>query len=444
MKPSVMKRIFFLIPGILVTFIIYAQENAENEITLEDLASPNAPAFTILGLNPTEVNKPSSAKPLILGLANAYDKGGLADNVAIEFSPFWVFPHPNLTFEKYYRNRLPDEKLFSGIVKNTGSTILQSSSISIATSIFENDIDTVDARNVSAGLRFQILAGKAPPAYDSVYVKYLTVSKLEQVFKDMQLQISAGMTAPVTTKEELKVRFKTMAESSISSWYKNDYITIEHLQTEVIRRGEEIIEACELPISNKAEADSAMNGISRDLLDEQEEQVKILRENEAINSRVGFIWEVAAASSLLLPTNELDYSIEDKYGIWSTFTYRTPNQKNDFNLMVRRMGFYGSTGSESWDIGLSYVLSRTKYHIHFEGILRYYNDITEDSETGLLSEDKGNTSRFSLSFEYAVTDFINLSATIAKDYEGPVKTSGNLFTLININFLLPEKTQIPF
>jgi hypothetical protein len=79
-----------------------AEELRQVRAAMIDLSVPDSPAFTVLGLTPEEVSRPTTSRKLAASLLNGVDRNGvLQSGVAIETAPYLSFAGPTLTLEKY-------------------------------------------------------------------------------------------------------------------------------------------------------------------------------------------------------------------------------------------------------------------------------------------------------------------------------------------------------
>lgn len=76
----------------------------QEQITVNDLSAPTSPAFVLLEVSPTSVERPDSAKSFVMNAINkltSSSDGGLPKDVALQISPYWMKGHPRLTFREY-------------------------------------------------------------------------------------------------------------------------------------------------------------------------------------------------------------------------------------------------------------------------------------------------------------------------------------------------------
>ncbi len=119
------------------------------EAPLDDLQTPASPAFALVGVSPTKIERPGSPAAFGASLVNAATEstGGLPANLAFEFTPYWWKDRPAITLKSYNEAEPLD-------------VVMQSMTFSLAT--FEKDkTDTVDKYSgIGAGVRFDIIRGQ--------------------------------------------------------------------------------------------------------------------------------------------------------------------------------------------------------------------------------------------------------------------------------------------
>jgi hypothetical protein len=130
---------------------LHAQVPGER-LTLDHLRIPAAPALILLGVAPSVVERPTAPSVVAVSLLAA--TGGdnlLPQDYALELAPYWLAPHPTLTFDRYYAPGL-------------GRGMLQTLSLSVATAPLSRVRDTTASGTaVGLGARTFLLAGRAHP-----------------------------------------------------------------------------------------------------------------------------------------------------------------------------------------------------------------------------------------------------------------------------------------
>jgi hypothetical protein len=201
-----MKKIFSLSWLILIAITAFAQDEAEKQIFIKkadsaivekvklDFAVPDIPAFKALGIDPSNILRPSSAKDFSL-LFNNFNNGGLSaipKNLAVEVAPGLLIK-PWYTLAEY-RN-------------NGGIRLLSKTRISLGT----NEDAETGINNVSVGFRTTLL-DKGDFRLNKDFQDREIYSKLEVIHtlmaqKRREIQLKYGIEVyaalPDTRKKEI-------------------------------------------------------------------------------------------------------------------------------------------------------------------------------------------------------------------------------------------------
>jgi len=125
------------------------------QVDVENLRAPSAPAFTILGIAPTEVARPSSGRALGLWLLNSgVTNGSVPANLALELAPYWLKSRPAVTIQSLYSDS--SRSPFS----NAGRSLQQSFSLSLASAAAPEGADSAGPA-LGVGARANLFAGRA-------------------------------------------------------------------------------------------------------------------------------------------------------------------------------------------------------------------------------------------------------------------------------------------
>jgi hypothetical protein len=115
--------------------------NCDLDATVTEIVAPTSPAFTVLGLSPTNVSKPNSPSELATSLINAFDDNGhFQSGTAIDVVPFLVFASKSFDLGQY------TDKYWVRVLSRT--------SVSFATTKGTSSPDT--AIRMATGLRVSI------------------------------------------------------------------------------------------------------------------------------------------------------------------------------------------------------------------------------------------------------------------------------------------------
>lgn len=79
----------------------YTQSSAD-KLEFNNLETPTSPGLILFDQTPSSIEKPTTPQGLGLNLLSLSQNGG-----SLEFSPFWLKDHPNLTAKNMYNNKMP-------------------------------------------------------------------------------------------------------------------------------------------------------------------------------------------------------------------------------------------------------------------------------------------------------------------------------------------------
>ena len=150
------KRIGLLLASALVVSTPSLAGIEDEFPTVDDLRVPASPAFILLDVSPTSVERPNTPRAFALGLLSATERGDstFPQDLAMEIAPYWWKSHPDLTFRSYYG--------LGGQKKTLGSTIVQTLAISLATTDLQ-ETTGVEGTRSGLGVRFMFLQGRPAP-----------------------------------------------------------------------------------------------------------------------------------------------------------------------------------------------------------------------------------------------------------------------------------------
>ena len=428
---------------LVILIVLGAGHGNAQQLELNELKTPSTPAFTILGLSPTDISRPTLTEPFFMSLANGLNNGAIASDVAIEATPYWWLPRPKLTYRKYYGLKDEEGKSASSFMERLGRTV----AISVATSDASPAIDSMESRNIAAGIRFQVLPGHPSQSFKKTYNGSLQDRLLiREAIADLQRKIDSdkiisrdGLIAevPKSVKSlaELNAAYKELSRRQKEEKQK---LATDYILEKIADMPSEDFDKSKVKTFLETERGKVSDQVNEIII----EMGKM--------SRVGWLWEFAGAASLLAPTNNIEYTLGQDWAGWTTLTYRFEPEDGDrnfkdINIMGRIGGDFQNSKSYNYDLGLSWVLLGDNYSFTLEGILRTYRTYFEITATdGNVYEvsETDATWRFALAYQYKFSDVINVSLTAGKDYENSKITTGGFFSLLNLNFALPVKESI--
>lgn len=128
----------------------------DDPLELENLKTPTSPAFVILGVEPTSVERPTTPRAFALSLYSAAQAGGgvVPENYAAELAPYWMRRQPQVTWEEYF------------VRPGVARALAQTFTVSVATRSLVAGVDSTTG--VGIGLRASPLVGHASARADSL------------------------------------------------------------------------------------------------------------------------------------------------------------------------------------------------------------------------------------------------------------------------------------
>lgn len=187
---------------VLILFMhgsVWAQEQLPS---LNSVRTPNSPAFSILGIQPTSVERPNTPSDLAISLDNAtagFTK--FPENYAIEFAPFWLS-------KKAARLTWQEDTL-----RDIENSLLRTFSISAAT--ISKDMQKKTIRGVSYGFRAFLLSGHASGK---------SIRRLEkQLEKESEAYATTG-EVPTRSDDITLQREGLIVELAVAGSYMNDTV----------------------------------------------------------------------------------------------------------------------------------------------------------------------------------------------------------------------------
>lgn len=128
---------------LLAAMPLYAQSDTLPQFNL--LRTPASPAFTLLGVAPTAVERPNTPAAIAVSLlSNTNGLTQLPTDYALEISPYWLFGHPMLTWQR-------------DTTRTVGESVARTATFSIGTA--RTDSSTSSATSLALGFRTSLFSG---------------------------------------------------------------------------------------------------------------------------------------------------------------------------------------------------------------------------------------------------------------------------------------------
>lgn len=354
----------FLLSAIAFNGYVLQAQNTQQENQLDDLKKetinagwgnlnysvPEAPAFKILGSNPSSILKPTSTKEIAVSLGNYYLSNGpiIPKNLAVSISPALLTN--NLNLKEYQKN-----------------AFWYRASLSLGTNF--NDNGTYD---FGVGLRFTISDKTDIRTDQKAYQDFLKITKINLDIKDTIRQQIRNEEPPGTLLSEV--------EDALDDTNNPKHSRIQ-------KRFDELFK--EKIDSLKKEANNIRKGIDNDFSSHVEE-VNALRKNFIEQNWNKQIIQVGIAG--LFPSKDSlanNLSSLAKAGLW--FSAGFPSGKNgQWLLGARVLGIQKDSSKtiKQWDESIAtryyYGKNTTKVYLEAEGLLKNsdFNKFTYSMNVG--------------------------------------------------------------
>lgn len=388
--------------------MVFAFQLNAQDVT--QMTIPSSPAFSILSFEPTAVMKPSSSKDFCANVLNSFDKDGkLKMNLGLEVTPYWLKSRPGLTRKDYLNPSLKQR-------------FLQSLSLSAAT--FKDTVLKKD--KLGLGVRFKLFNGEPTKEYEK------KEKELQKTGGDISNAINSaiGLVGITINSRESAINHITNTLKELG--YSN--ATIKYFAEGAKELADKYNDSAEGVKSFIKE----MNGNLIESNSKLIEQVSLLSKK-----RVGFILEVACATSLITAGNE---ETLERAGVWvNASNYYT--ESDCWTISGRYMLANRDSSITNGDLGLSYLKELINFNISVEGMLRWYRaempDININNEP-ITKVEKDFTYRIAVQASYKLTDVISFNLSLGKDFSSPFITNSSFFTIFGFsyNFFKPELVNL--
>jgi len=393
----------FLFTGaLLIGMTAVAQDSI---VSLDVLSAPQSPAANLMGFTDSEILKPESPTDFMMNVKTASDGfSAVPNSIAIDLRLKNLFnPTYNNSFSDFIRTSRTNKK--GNTVADIRNNIQQTAIVSLGYKNYSALNDSLQVgQGLGLGFKVSLYRGKKiddgfKRYYDSLIVK----------------QSELG-NAGVSVQQEWR---KTSEYKELrSKWKKAIQSEDEELATLYEQRLEEAFTdfAEKVNEKNKAEYES-IKGIIEKL------EFKTY----------GFVWDVAGGAVLDFPTNNFDYSVGGRAGLWTTFGYEGEKGLSLLGLgrtlYTPNFAFTNTSGNldtanvANYDFGgrILYEYPGKSFSLSAEGIYR-----------GSFGNVYDPMYRLTFNVGYEVYRNMKLTFMFGRDYDGAISRDGNVITAIQL------------
>jgi hypothetical protein len=408
-------------------------------LTFDNLKLNSSPAFVLLGVEPDNIQRPSSPSQFVAGLQNAVVDGKLQPNVAFEISPYYLF-----SSKKSRSDPKKDEKQFNAsyyLLDKPGlaKTIAKTLSISFGTSETDKTVfgNLKSGTGLGLGLRFQLVSGK--PAKN--------LKKWNDAF--FKHHFYKAFAASVKYNSATVFNYKNVSNKAVEDF--KTYVDSAEFNTLSEQDVQYFLKNAMSEINSKVESESLANNKDRVALyietldkvagDEYSKRLDSLNSGKNPLTKQGFILEFAAGQALVFQDNNYNDVALAKTAIWLTPSWRwdASNANSDNISLIDAMGVVRYTFNNQdahvdvadyLDLGVKGAFTQNRW----SGSLEYVNRRASKLPTG---QQKKYTYKLTVGLDYKLTDAITFKFTFGTNFDGNTATYTDpkkMFAVGGLNF----------
>lgn len=437
MKILYKASLFFIIS---ISINLFAQDS---DFNLENLKAPSMPSATIIGTQINDVNVPKSMKDLETAVFTNYLNSGeslsLPNNYALEINPFMIGGRKNFDYKSY----LEDIPL---------TNMWQNLSISVASTNKFLINDSVSSNAMGFSLRTIILNGEPLKKVSDAFV---IANDNNQYVNDIKSKMRLLIKRCLNNNSFI-YSIDNLSTCVVEEFENNETQNITGIKLEekkiLIGYAVEKIKSVFAKINKNTTKDKVIEKF--DDIYKMEISAPVLgtlRENlsKIKTDRFGLRWDINWALALNFPTNEFDNSTVPRWGAWTNLSYRSEGLESFTFIGLGRILINNDTyinkyqpvdgdftTGNHYDLGLKIVYESNKLSLGIEYIYRLntykVTKIIEGEEYQRTIDN--NSTKYLININYNLSDDINLSYNLGKNFNSISPTQGDLISGLSINF----------
>lgn len=387
-----MKKILLLLLSGIAVFPLFAQEVIDST-SVDQLNAPSNPAFNLMGISPSTIDRPTDLSAFRLSIQNASTSfTKIPSNYAVEFSPAALFSVKNQTLQKFNSTK-PKDYLWQTLSLSIGIT--QSNLADKETG------DSTSYTKLGFGLKVSLIRPKWNDS-TSVYVNRLYAMQAEELKK---------------------------YESSVDSVYKNDPVLHQlELSLKQANGNADSINARVKRLGDYRQSlvKKLFVAVNTVRIKEQASKLKI--------SRSGCFLDFATGLALDFPDTRFNNSMVSKAGAWLTGGYESGASGLSILGIARYLfqpdkifadatGKLGSKNISTFDAGA---------RLAFTGLEGKFTAGAEALYRSVLNKNTIDPSwRLVFNAEYSVGKNQKITLALGRNFDGTITKSGNLIAALN-------------
>ena len=394
--------------------------------TVKNTRTPDAPAFVLLGVSPTQVERPTQPSAVAVSLltATAGADNLIPQNYAIQVAPYWLVGHPHLTSTEYFS---------PGI----GQGLVDTLSLSfISSRVSTTPGQKADANQIGIGVRTSIVVGHGSPALHKQEAKLAALQYENNVLTGLLIPYLQTETPPadadVGGAKLSDLINKVHQAFSVASGTPQEMQQYAAAEKQLVDRLNALWADSHRNTSTQRLRDGA-NALAADVETQLSKVVNSIQ--IADDDRRGFSMSLAGASAWLIPDDTSAERKLTKWGLWATPSYR-PDEVPIEVIGVARVSHRPDAGGDTMiDVGGRITNQVGRFNWSFEYVGRV------DRVSGV---DNTTSERAAAVVDIRVRDDMYVTVNYGKDFADPARgqTKGGILTTLGLSFDFGDKPTI--
>lgn len=440
-----MKPAFILIlSGVLMNLYSYAQtvEIPENDststITLDILQPPSSPGANLIGVSPSEIQKPIESKAFVVSLQNATNNfTSLPTSFAVDIAPAWFFGGRNIDYERFKKNQI-------------GENLLQSFVVSTALKNDTTDNNTIlNIRRTQLGLGFKIslfrgkinddinkLLDSSSDLLSQIIRKSAVLSDTNRINSKIdslqnQPDVNAELISKVVQlKDTISANKKIIREDSI----KRRDLAMQGLQDSP--ESKRLLEESQtLETQNNSliiVLYKLLDPTGTSTLNQLKEIAKEIK-----YTRYGWKLDLAGGWAIDFPGQVFDSANVNRFGVWLVGGYELKEEwsflgliryyQNPEKVFADDAGIVKNKNVNTLDWGTRLIFNTKDSKASFSGEVLYRSVIGKQEEVNKIDP----SWRFTINAGYEFLPGTRLTLAIGRDFDGLITKEGNFIGFLN-------------
>lgn len=402
-----MKKVF-LIALLPIGMTAVAQDSI---ISLDVLSAPQSPAANLMGFTDSEILKPESPTDFMTNIKTASDGFSTVPNsIAMDLRLKNMFrPTYNNSFSDY--TRISKENSKGKNRADIWNNVQQTAIISLGYKNYAALNDSLQTgQGLGLGFKVSLFRGTKQ---NQEFAKYY--EELKRVQKEIGLN---GKLQQLTYRDS------------------EPYMRLDSLKKDAIQKGndesaQKYAKEIEVLMNTWADSINKYNEFEHQGRADYADLKSIIEKMEF--KTYGFVWDVAGGAVLDFPTNNFDYSLGGRSGLWTTLGYEGEKGLSLLGLgrvlytpnlaFTNTSGVLDTANVANYDFGgrVLYEHPGKSFSLSAEGIYR-----------GSFGDVYDPVYRFTFNVGYEIYRNMKLTFMFGRDYDGAITREGNVISALQL------------